>query len=147
MVCLGNICRSPLAEGILRAKIKERKLDWEVDSAGTGGWHAGQAPDSRSIKVARNRGVDLSLLKARQVKPSDLEYYDLILVMDKSNLSNMLQIPGAHKNIDKIKLVSLFSNKFQNHEVPDPYYDTEKEFHQVYDMLEDAIDGIINEYY
>ena len=89
MVCLGNICRSPLAHGILQNRIEAHKLDWEVDSAGTSGWHIGQQPDHRSIAIARSNGIDISGQKARQFKASDLDYYDIIYVMDSSNYQNV----------------------------------------------------------
>lgn len=146
MVCLGNICRSPLAEGILRHKVKVNKLNWEIDSAGTGGWHAGQQPDSRAIKVAKNKGIDLSTLRARQITESDLEYYDLILTMDQNNLRDLLRLKNAAMYKEKIILVSMHSEKYKSHEVPDPYYDTEKEFLFVFEMLDEVLDGIVSKY-
>ena len=91
MVCLGNICRSPLAEGIMKQKVKEKKLDWSVDSAGTGSWHIGELPDRRSIAIARQYGIDISDQRARQFKPADLDRFDLVLAMDSSNYRDIIR--------------------------------------------------------
>ncbi|HMG15049.1 MAG TPA: low molecular weight protein-tyrosine-phosphatase [Saprospiraceae bacterium] len=146
MVCLGNICRSPLAHGLLEHKLKEHKLDWKIDSAGTGGWHAGQQPDIRSIKIAAKYGLDISCQNARKISPADLEYYDLILGMDKSNIKDIMSLAGAQQFKDKVKLITVYSIKYKDQEVPDPYYDKDAGFQIVYNMLEDAIDGIIRQY-
>jgi protein-tyrosine phosphatase len=146
MVCLGNICRSPLAEGILRHKVKLKAINWEIDSAGTGGWHTGQQPDSRAIRVAGIQGIDISTLRARQINEFDLEYFDLILTMDQSNLRDVLKLKNTIDNKKKILLVSMYSVKYKDIEVPDPYYDTEKEFLFVYEMLDEVLDCIIEKY-
>ncbi len=108
MVCLGNICRSPLAEGILKEKIRERGLDWQVDSAGTGGWHAGEQPDPRSIQTARRHGIDLTDQRARQFRPADLEQFDLILAMDASNRSDILRSAGNEAQRSKVEMIMNF---------------------------------------
>jgi protein-tyrosine phosphatase len=92
MVCLGNICRSPLAQGILEHKLKERNLDWKVDSAGTGGWHSGEKPDKRSISIAKKYGIDISKQQARKLNGYDLENFDILYAMDASNLQDIKKL-------------------------------------------------------
>lgn len=128
MVCLGNICRSPLAHGILAHLVREKGLDWEIDSAGTGNWHVGECPDRRSIAVAKKYGVNISAQKARQFSQSDFEYYDKILVMDRTNLRDVLAMAGSPAAQAK---VSLFLN---DDVVPDPYFDN-KLFEPVYQLI------------
>ncbi len=142
MVCLGNICRSPLAQGILENKLAARGLQWEVDSAGTGRWHVGQSPDSRSIDKAREHGIDISHQIARQIKLEDLEYYDLILAMDSNNYQNIKALVKDKKHEDKIKLVLNYVYPEQNMAVPDPYYDGG--FQKVYELLDLAMDKVIS---
>ena len=144
MVCLGNICRSPLAHGILQNRIEAHKLDWEVDSAGTSGWHIGQQPDHRSIAIARSNGIDISGQKARQFKASDLEYYDIIYVMVSSNYQNVSLLDPTNSHSHKIKLILNNVYPEENRAVPDPYY--ENNFQEVYQMIEQAVDKILEEY-
>lgn len=135
MVCLGNICRSPLAEGIMRSKLPSDRFT--VDSAGTGGWHAGQCPDKRSISTAKNRGLDISTQKARQLKKSDFDDFDYIYVMDRSNLSDVLGLaPAAQKH--KVRMIMEELHPELGIEVPDPYYGGPQGFEDVYDMLDEA---------
>ena len=143
MVCLGNICRSPLAEGILKVKAKEKGLDWEVDSAGTSGWHVGELPDRRSIAVAKQNGIDIMDQRSRQVHPSDFENYDLILAMDASNY-NELKKQATTEQTQKIKMILNYSYPNENRRVPDPYY--EGGFELVFQLLEQACGKIIEEY-
>ncbi|MDD3771218.1 MAG: low molecular weight protein-tyrosine-phosphatase [Weeksellaceae bacterium] len=131
MVCLGNICRSPMAEGILRSKLSD---DFEVDSAGTGNWHAGEAPDFRAITVAKRKGVDISKLKARQFKISDFEKFDVIFAMDKSNYSNIIALAKNQEQKNKVKMLL-----DKDMEVPDPYYGNEKEFEDVFQLLDASL--------
>lgn len=140
MVCLGNICRSPLAEGILQSKLPKDKFI--VDSAGTGGWHAGEKPDKRSIEAAKNRGLDITYQRARQFKISDFNTFDYIYVMDMSNYKNVISLAQNENHKQKVKLIlnELFPN--ENVEVPDPYYGGQDGFEQVYDMLDKACDVI-----
>jgi len=138
MVCLGNICRSPLAEGIMKHLTGQKGLDWEIDSAGTGNWHVGEAPDSRSIRVARNRGIDISKQVCRLFKTSDFDDFDLILVMDKSNLSNVLAKARNNNDAQKVKLL------LNDREVPDPYYSNN--FDQAFDLIEQGCKKIIEAY-
>lgn len=144
MVCLGNICRSPLAEGILTHKIKTLNLTWEVDSAGTSGWHNGEPPDERSIAKAKEYGIDISHQVSRQINRSDLEYFDLILVMDSSNYQNVKSICDNERQYHKIKLILNYVYPDENRAVPDPYYDNS--FEQTYQLLDEAIDQIIKDY-
>ncbi|MVN90451.1 low molecular weight protein-tyrosine-phosphatase [Mucilaginibacter aquatilis] len=139
MICLGNICRSPLAEGIMQHLVQQRGLDWTVDSAGTGSWHVGQCPDYRSVRVAKSYGVDISKQVCRQFNVSDFDTFDLLLAMDKNNLNDVLSL--ARNDLDKAK-VRLLLNK---QEVPDPYYD-DNSFDPVYKLVEDGCKKIIEEY-
>jgi protein-tyrosine phosphatase len=128
MVCLGNICRSPLAEGIMQNLANEAGLDWQIDSAGTGDWHVGQGPHHGSVQVARSRGIDITSQVCRLFRISDFDEFDLILVMDKSNLSNILAM--ARNQADKQKVKLLLGDK----EVPDPYYTNL--FEEAFDLIE-----------
>jgi protein-tyrosine phosphatase len=137
MVCLGNICRSPLAEGIMQHLIDKNGLNWQVDSAGTGNWHVGEGPDKRSIRTARNHGIDISKQVCRQFRKSDFDEFDLILVMDKNNLSDVLSIAPNEQAAAKVKLLL-------DKEVPDPYYDDLK-FGPVFEMIERGCRDIIKQ--
>lgn len=139
MVCLGNICRSPLAEGILRSKLSK---DFIVDSAGTGGWHAGELPDKRSIATAKNRGLDITNQRARQFKKSDFEIFDSIFVMDNSNYKDVIALAPNEEAKLKVKLIlnEIFPN--ENVDVPDPYYGGQDGFENVFDMLDQACEEI-----
>lgn len=143
MVCLGNICRSPMAEGWLSHKSNMQQLDIEVDSAGTANYHIGSQADERMRKYAKKAGVSIDHLRARQFQVSDFDSFDRIFVMDKSNYKNVLAL--ARTNADKEK-VSLYLNELyptQDLEVPDPYYDGEQEFNDVIALLEKATDAFI----
>jgi protein-tyrosine phosphatase len=139
MVCLGNICRSPLAEGIMRVKLSK---DFIVDSAGTGGWHAGELPDKRSISTAKNRGLDITSQRARQFKISDFDTFDYIYVMDNSNYKDVMALAPNEEVKSKVKLIlnELFPN--ENVDVPDPYYGGQDGFENVFNMLNEACDVI-----
>jgi len=145
IVCLGNICRSPLADGLLRKKVKEKNLSVEVDSAGTSGIHSGESPDIRMQKVATSFQTPIDFLTSRKFTKSDFKNFDLILVMDKSNKSNVLQLAETDEERKKVKLILdyLFPNEHQ--EVPDPYYGGEEGFIEVYNLLDKATDNIISE--
>lgn len=142
MVCLGNICRSPLAEGILQQKIEAQQLNWEVDSAGTSGWHDGELPDRRSIEVAKAHSIDLTHQRSRPFRASDLDEFDLILAMDSSNYVNILRLATTEAQKKKIKLILNYVYPGQNRGVPDPYY--EGGFEGVYEMLEKACKQVVN---
>lgn len=142
MVCLGNICRSPLAEGILKQRVREAGLLWEVDSAGTGHWHTGELPDRRSVAIARTRGIDITDQRARQFKPADFDRFDRILVMDTQNLRDVLAQAGSPGHMAKVSLImdALFPG--EERIVPDPYYDNDG-FEQVFDLLDAACRAFI----
>jgi protein-tyrosine phosphatase len=143
---MGNICRSPTAEGVLRKFIKINNLGdvVEVDSAGTHGYHVGEAPDSRTQRAASVRGYNLSQLRARKVARQDLDYFDLILAMDKSNLDNLRRL-ATPEQIGRLKLFMDYAKNFDDNEVPDPYYGLGHGFDLVLDMIEDASQGLIEE--
>lgn len=143
MVCLGNICRSPLAEGILSAKIKEKGLDWKVDSAGTNGYHDGELPDKRSIAVAKKHGVDITNQRSRQLTTADLDDFDVIYVMDSSNYINVVDLCENEIQKAKVQLIMNLVTPNRNIAVPDPYWD-DNGFEKVYGMLEEAVNQLIN---
>ena len=136
MVCLGNICRSPLAEGILLAKVNSRGLDIKVDSAGTGGWHVGQGPDHRALAIANKYGIDISQQQARQFSSTDFEDFDIIYAMDRSNLSDIVSLANSNKDIEKVQLILNEINPEDNTPVPDPYYGGDAGFEKVYQLLD-----------
>jgi protein-tyrosine phosphatase len=139
MVCLGNICRSPLAEGIMQHLADEQGLGWEVDSAGTGNWHVGEHPDRRSIRTARNHDIDISKQVCRQFRRRDFSNFDYILVMDKYNLSDALNMAPDEEAAGKVKLL------LGNREVPDPYYD-DSLFEPVFELIEQGCKDFIRQY-
>lgn len=139
MVCLGNICRSPIAHGVLEHLAREKGLNWVIDSAGTGNWHIGEQPDKRSIAIAKKFGVDLSNQRGRQFDVSDFEKYDHILVMDYNNLNDVKTLASSE---EEQKKVSLF---LKDGIVPDPYYDDDQ-FEPVYLMVEKRCKQIIEEF-
>ena len=143
MVCLGNICRSPLAEGILQHKANKAALDWQVDSAGTNGYHTGEAPHKLSQKVARLNGIDICNQKAIQFVAEDFNRYDKIYAMADDVIEDMKRIAGSKFNAEK---VDLFLNELypgEHRSVPDPWYGTEPGFHEVYKLIEQTCDKII----
>ena len=140
-VCLGNICRSPLAEGIMRNKVNQKKIDWIVDSAGTASWHTGNKPDARSVEVADQHGIDISLQKARQFHPSDFQNFDLIYAMDSENYLDIKAMASGYEEIQKIGLILNNLYPGENRSVPDPYYNNK--FEQVFQLLDQACDEII----
>lgn len=144
MVCLGNICRSPLADGLLRRKVSENQLDVEVDSAGTSNHHRGEAPDMRMQATAKKNGTDLSFLRARQFVKSDFQDFDLIYVMDKSNLQNVLALASSEQDRQKVNLILNEIHPNSNAEVPDPYFGGQAGFDHVYALLDEATDKIVN---
>lgn len=139
MVCLGNICRSPLAHGVLENLVDPDKV--LVDSAGTGAYHIGKAPDRRSIAVAKEHGLDISQQRARQFTPEDFDSFDHIFVMDKENLANVLALAPSPEAANKTRLFLSVLNK-DIKEVPDPYYGGEEGFQYVYDLVREAAEAI-----
>jgi protein-tyrosine phosphatase len=146
MVCLGNICRSPLAEGILKQKLKQKGIDVEVDSAGTGGYHIGALPDTRSIEIANKYGIDITDQRARKVRSVDFEEFDLIFAMDTYNYQDLCK-SAKENEFDKIKMILNESHPKKNMSVPDPYYGGKDGFENVYQMLELACDKIVENYF
>ena len=140
MVCLGNICRSPLAEGILKSKLS--KDNFFVDSAGTASYHIGDPPDKRSIAVAKKYGIDISNLKGRQFSVSDFERFDLIYIMDESNYRNVISL--ARNTNDKDKVLYILNEVYpsQNYSVQDPYYGGESGFESMFKILDEACEII-----
>ncbi len=140
MVCLGNICRSPLAEGILKSKVDSNTI--KVDSAGTGNWHVGQLPDPRSIEVAKKHDIDITDLRGRQFTHSDFLEFDHIFVMDNSNKETVLNL--AKNNAEKEKVQMILEELFpsENVDIPDPYYGGDNGFENVYQMLDQACEKI-----
>ena len=137
-VCMGNICRSPLAEGVFRHLAREAgELDnFEIASSGTGGWHVGQPPDGRMNQVAVKNGVSLEGQHAQQFEMSDLDYYDLILTMDRDNLRNVQSLDAGSRHAHKIRLFREFDPNPGDMQVPDPYYGGPKGFDNVYAMVD-----------
>jgi protein-tyrosine phosphatase len=141
IVCLGNICRSPIAEGLLTYKINTEGLDWTVDSAGTSGWHDGESPDPRAIKICRKHGIDISAQRSRKITNEDYLNFDLILAMDMHNLRDIQKLCPDDAYISKVKLFMDYSDD-PSSIVPDPYYDNK--FDLVYDMIDGALDALID---
>ncbi|MFM7472938.1 MAG: low molecular weight protein-tyrosine-phosphatase [Crocinitomicaceae bacterium] len=144
MVCLGNICRSPLAEGILKKKLEERSLSWVVDSCGTANYHIGKAPDKRMIQTAASYNTDISQLKARQFSLADFEKFDLIFTMDKNNFEAVQRLAIDNKQRQKVRLLLNEWKPGLDLEVPDPYYGSTFDFINVYELLDEALDSVIN---
>lgn len=144
-VCLGNICRSPLGEGIMLHFIEEKKLykHFQVDSAGTAGYHIGEAPDHRTIANAKKNGVDISKLRARKFSVEDFDAFDKIYVMDDSNYNNVITLAKNTKHKNKVDYLLNVLHPKQNKHVPDPYYGTEKDFEAVFQMVRQACQKII----
>jgi len=145
MVCLGNICRSPLAEGILKHKIEEKKLTWTVDSAGTSGYHNGALPDVRSIAIAKEYGLDITNQKSRKLSLQDIKNFDIIYVMDSSNYNDVIDLCETTIQKSKVHLIMNVVMPKRNIAVPDPYWE-DSGFKKVYLMLEEACEGIVAKY-
>jgi|TARA_B110000240_G_scaffold173242_1_gene198850 protein-tyrosine phosphatase len=142
MVCLGNICRSPLAEGILQSKVPQESFF--VDSAGTAAYHVGNLPDERSIAVAEKYGIDITQQKARKFTLQDFLDFDIIYAMDKSNYQNIISLASSDEAIGKVKMILNETQPDKNLSVPDPYYGGDSGFEEVYKMLNEACDNIAN---
>lgn len=143
MVCLGNICRSPLADGLLLRKIQEQHLDAKVDSAGTANYHIGKAPDSRMIQTAAAHGTPIDFLRARQFTSKDFQDFDHIIVMDQSNYDDVISQANSEKERNKVQFLLDFIYPNQKAAVPDPYYGSLKDFEQVYQLVDKATDALI----
>ena len=145
MVCLGNICRSPLAQGILETISKKHNLSIYVDSAGTGNWHSGSPPDKRSIEVAKKHGIDISQQKARQFNSEDFKIFHKIYAMDTQNYRDLLRLCSNEEECNKITLILSNINKEERLSVPDPYYGGNDGFEHIYKLLYSACEKIIVE--
>jgi len=144
-VCLGNICRSPLADGVMRSLVKKHQLPWTVDSAGTANYHIGEAPDKRAQEIAKKNGVDISGLRGRQFQVNDFDYFDYIFAMDASNYQNIVKLARNQEDINKVEL---FLNRLEpgmNRGVKDPWYD-DALFEPVYKEIEQTCKAIIRDF-
>lgn len=141
MVCLGNICRSPMAEGVLKHKAEELGIDIIVDSSGTSGWHEDEQPDARAQEEMRNQGLDISDQRSRTFVIEDFDQFDHILVMDISNKTNVLQLARNSEDAGKVSLMLDYGNEVKGMSVPDPYYNDG--FNHVYELLDFACDAFL----
>lgn len=141
MVCMGNICRSPMAQGIMEKKVKEYDLNFMVDSAGTIDYHEGEPPDNRAQAIMIAHGIDISRQRARQIRLQDLDSFDHIFVMDLTNYNDLLQIADPEQR-DKIKLITDYAWPGKQVEVPDPYYGGREGFQNTFNLLNTACDAI-----
>jgi protein-tyrosine phosphatase len=146
MVCLGNICRSPMAEGILEHKAKKAGLNWVIESAGTNGYHIGEPPHRLSQKVARLNGIDICHQRARQFVPDDFERYDKIYALADDVLDEMRWIAGRKYNPSKVDLLLNELHPGKNLSVPDPWYGTESGYHEVFKIIDEVCEKIISKY-
>ncbi len=144
VVCLGNICRSPMAEGALRARLASSPLAGrvQVDSAGTGGWHAGEPPDRRAIACARGHGVDISGQRARQLSAADFDAFDWILCADRANLRDVLRLAPADRR-DRVALLLEWAGIAPGSDVPDPYTGGPEDFQQVWRLVDSAAQAVV----
>lgn len=141
MVCLGNICRSPIAHGIMESKIKKLNLNWTVDSAGTSGWHVGEQPDKRAIATCKAKGLNIVHQKSRKITKGDIEYYDVIFAMDANNYNDILRLCQSDEQKAKVKLMTDYLYPGRNTPIPDPYYDDR--FEEVYTLIDLATDSFL----
>ncbi len=146
MVCLGNICRSPMAEGILSHKARERGLDIKVDSSGTGDYHVGEGPDRRAAAQLEKHGIDITSLRGRQFEEADFDRFDRIYVMDESNHEHVLGMARHEEDHAKVDMILNKVHPGSNMPVPDPYFGAENGFREVHALLDEACDRIIEEF-
>ena len=146
MVCLGNLCRSPLAEGILKDKIKKAGLDWEIDSAGTNHYQTGKEPHNLSQKVAHSHGVDISNQACRQFTALDMIYFDKIYVMDEDNYADVKKLSKDLWDESKVDLLLNEIYPSENKSIPDPWFGQEEDYHKVYELISQACDKVIEKY-
>lgn len=145
LVCLGNICRSPMAEGVLRHLAQARGMAIATDSAGTGDYHVGEPPDPRAMAAMRRQGLDISDLRARQLVAEDFDRFDLLLAMDASNLRHMLRLAPSPSHAGKARLMLDYAPQLEEREVPDPYYGGDDGFDHVYRLLHAACSNLLDE--
>ena len=141
MVCLGNICRSPMAEGIMTELVRQNALDWQIDSAGTGSWHIGESPDRRAIATCTRKGIDIAQQRARQVCSADLDAFDLVFAMDRTNYADLRRLARTDAQKRKIHLISAFGDSGSG-DIPDPYFDGS--FDAVYQLLESVCADVLD---
>lgn len=141
MICLGNICRSPLAEGIMQSLCNKYNLDWHIESAGTGAWHIGKKPDVRSIEIAYRYNINISNQRARQISSCDFSRFDMVFAMDEQNLEDILYLAKKSTNLPTIELIMNHHNSKNVRNVPDPYYNGN--FQLVFDLLYNACENFI----
>jgi protein-tyrosine phosphatase len=146
MVCLGNICRSPMAHGILQHKVSMLKLDWEIDSAGTSDWHRGELPDKRAIDCMKKHGIDITYQRSRPFIKDDFGDFDVIYVMDRNNYRDVISLASNEEEMQKVKLLMSEVYPEKETDVPDPYYGGDAGFEHVYKMLDKASDKIVERY-
>ncbi len=142
-VCLGNICRSPIAHGLLKHKSDKLNLNWEVDSAGTSDWHEGELPNEKSIEVMKKHGIDITYQRSRPLRRKDMEHYDIIYVMDAMNHKNVTDMAKSEVEIAKVEMIMNEVTPGTNQPVPDPWSLPIKHYEDVYEMLDEATDKII----
>lgn len=145
MICLGNICRSPLAQGIMEAKAKAAGLHWLIDSAGTGGWHVGEKPHRLSQKVALHHGIHIGHQRARKFVPEDAERFDVLLFMDRSNLEDARAMAGPKWDETRAFLLMHWLPLAAHPDIPDPYYGGEEGFFEVFHLISEACDAFISQ--
>ncbi|PKO97776.1 MAG: protein-tyrosine-phosphatase [Bacteroidetes bacterium HGW-Bacteroidetes-9] len=143
MVCLGNICRSPLAEGIMRKKLEDNHIEGEVDSCGFESFHDGDNPDRRSVQVAKKHNIDITSHRGKMFKPSFFDYFDLIYVMDSNNYSDVASVARNSNDMEKVDYIMNMVKPGSNIPVPDPYYGGPDGFEKTYEMLDIATDKIV----
>ena len=143
MVCLGNICRSPLADGVLKQKVLDNNMDVYVDSCGTSSYHIGEQPDERMMETALKHNVDISNLRARQFTQQDFKDFDVIYVMDASNYNNVIELAASESDKQKVKFFLNELKPNSNMAVPDPYFGGEQGFEDVFKLIDDTTDVII----
>jgi len=146
MVCLGNICRSPIAEAVLRSKASENGLDWQIDSAGTESYHVGEPPHRLSRKVAAMHGMDISGYRATRLKPTDFQQYDKLYALAPDVYDDMRRIAGRKEDMEKVDLLLNEVYPGKNLPVPDPWYGPEAGYHEAYALIDKACDRIISRY-
>ncbi len=146
MVCLGNICRSPLAEGILQDKVFKAGLTWSIESSGTNSYHTGEPPHPLSQKIAKLNGIDISQQRARRFAATDFEEYDKIYALAEDVMEEMNRIAGKKFDASKAELLMNELHPGENRDVPDPYYGAEAGYHEVYKMIDEVCDSIVEKY-
>ena len=138
---MGNICRSPMAQGILEHQLKLQNLDWEIDSAGTGGWHKGEAPDKRAVAEAKKNGIDISHQQARQIQLEDFQKFDHIFVMDTDNYNDVRNLTQNEEFKNKVQFLTEYLYPKRNVAVPDPYYNGR--FSEAFELMDTAIEKLL----